>query len=355
MRALCALGLIVLVAAGCGGRKQTALSSALDRVEGSGVPGALAFVRDGGRTTSAAVGYADIDRSVKLRATDRFRVGSVTKTFVATVVLQLVAERRLSIDDPVSRWLPGLLPDGDRITLRDLLAHRSGLPDVADDPLVLDGSRSAWSARRLVASIARRPRTAAPGAAFQYSSTNYLVLGLVVERVTGHSLASLLSTRVFAPLRLERTSYVSGRIHGAHVHGYSRPSHQGVVDPTAQPRDLDRRSVRWAGAAGDVVSTAPDLARFLGALLGGKLLPRAQLREMEAARSRYGLGLGVFTTPCGRAFGHTGNLNGVLTIAWSTRNGERQAIVMANTFPLTADGDIALRGLAVEAFCGRTG
>jgi D-alanyl-D-alanine carboxypeptidase len=355
MRAFCALGLIVVVASGCGGEKQTPLSNALDRVERAGVPGVLAFVRDGSRTTSAAVGYSDVGRSVKLRTTERFRVGSVTKTFVATVVLQLAAEHRLRIDDPVSRWLPGLLPDGDRITLRDLLAHRSGLPDVADDPLVLDGPRSEWSARRLVASIARRPRTAAPGASFQYSSTNYLVLGLVADRVTGRSLGSLLASRVFAPLRLERTAYVSGRIDGTHVHGYSRPSHQGVVDPAAQPRDLDGRSARWAGAAGDVVSTAPDLARFLAALLGGKLLPRAQLREMEAARSRYGLGLGVFTTPCGHAWGHTGNLNGVLTIAWSTRDARRQAIVMANTFPLTADADIALRALAVEAFCGRTG
>jgi D-alanyl-D-alanine carboxypeptidase len=283
-----AIGLLAVVAAGCGGSKPATLVPRLDDVVHAGVPGALVLLEDGDRTQTAAVGYADLDPRVELRPTDRFRIGSVTKTFVATVVLQLAAEHRLRLDDPVSRWLPRLLPDGRRITLRDLLSHRSGLADVADDPTVLAGLRSEWS----------------------------------------------------------------GRVLGRYVHGYSRPSHQGVVDPAAEATDLDGRSARWAGAAGDLVASAPDLARFFRALLGGELLPAAQLHAMETVRSRYGLGLGVFSTACGRAWGHTGNLNGLLTIAWSSRDGRRQAIVMANSFPLTAAADVALRALAVDAFCG---
>jgi D-alanyl-D-alanine carboxypeptidase len=347
-----AIGLLAVVAAGCGGSKPATLVPRLDDVVHAGVPGALVLLVDGDRTQTAAVGYADLDPRVELRPTDRFRIGSVTKTFVATVVLQLAAEHRLRLDDPMSRWLPRLLPDGRRITLRDLLSHRSGLADVADDPTVLAGPRSEWSARRLIALAAREPRTASPGAAFHYSSTNYLVLGLVVERVTGTSLATQLSKRLIEPLGLKDTEYVAGRVLGRHVHGYSRPSHQGVVDPAAEATDLDGRSARWAGAAGDLVASAPDLARFFRALLGGELLPAAQLHAMETVRSRYGLGLGVFSTPCGRAWGHTGNLNGLLTIAWSSRDGRRQAIVMANSFPLTAAADVALRALAVDAFCG---
>jgi D-alanyl-D-alanine carboxypeptidase len=343
--------LVVLLLAGCGGSQPKRLDAAVERVVSAGVPGALAVVRNGNRTHTAVAGLADVAVRRKLHADDRFRVGSVTKTFVATIVLELAAEQRLRLDDPVARRLPGLLPDGGRITIRDLLAHRSGLADVADDSAVLGGARSDWPPRRLVALVARRPRIAAPGGAFHYSSTNYLVLGLLVERVTGRSLATELRRRIVGPLRLTDTTYRPGPLAGRHVHGYRLASHQGVVDPTAAPRDLERRSARWAGASGDLVSSAGDLARFLAALLGGDLLPARELRAMEAVNPRYGLGLAVYPTRCGLAWGHTGNLNGVLTIAWSTRDGRRQAVVMANAYPLPAAADVALRRAAVRAFC----
>jgi D-alanyl-D-alanine carboxypeptidase len=344
--------LVVLLLAGCGGSSRPQrLDVALKRVFSDGVPGALALVREDDRTQTAVVGLADLASQRKLRVEDRFRVGSVTKTFVATIVLELAAEKRLRLDDPVARRLPGLLPDGGRITIRDLLAHRSGLPDVADDPAVLNGVRSDWPPRRLVALVARRPRTAASGGTFHYSSTNYLVLGLLVERVTGRSLGVELRRRIIEPLRLTDTAYRPEPLAGRHVHGYRLASHQGVVDPTAAPRDLERRSVRWAGASGDLVSSARDLARFLAALLGGDLLPVRELRAMEAVSPRYGLGLAVYPTRCGLAWGHTGNLNGVLTIAWSTRDGRRQPVVMANAYPLPAAADVALRRAAVSAFC----
>jgi D-alanyl-D-alanine carboxypeptidase len=348
------LALVVLLLAGCGGGSHASnLDAAVNRVVSAGVPGTLALVRDGDHTQTAATGLADVGARRKLRPEDRFRVGSVTKTFVATIVLELAAEKRLRLDDPVARWLPGLLPDGGRITIRDLLAHRSGLADIADDPQVLNGARSDWSPRRLVALMARQPRIAAPGGAFHYSSTNYLVLGLLVERVTGRSLAAELRQRIVEPLRLADTIYQPGRLGGRHVHGYRLASHQGVVDPRAAPRDLEARSARWAGPSGDLVSSARDLAHFLAALLGGHLLPARELRAMEAVSPRYGLGLAVFPTRCGLAWGHTGNLNGILTIAWSTRDGRRQAVVMANAYPLPAAADVALRRAAVTAFCGR--
>jgi D-alanyl-D-alanine carboxypeptidase len=335
------LAAMLLLVGGCGGSHSSTLAKSLEPVVAGGVPGAFVVVRDGDRTRRAAVGTIDQDA--------RFRIGSVTKTFVATLALQL----RLPLDAVLSRWLPGLLPAGDRITMRDLLAHRSGLPDVADDPAVLDGPRSTWSARRLIAAVARRPRTGRPGGAFGYSSTNYLVLGLILERATGRSLFALLAQRVFGPLGLTQTSYVPGPLEIPHVHGFSLPWHQGIVDPSAEPRDLERRSARWAGASGDVVSSASDLMRFFRVLLQGHLLPRDQLRKMETIRGRYGLGLAVYPTPCGRAWGHTGNLNGVLTIAWNTRDARRQVVLVANEYPLSAAADTGLHRAAVAAFCGR--
>jgi D-alanyl-D-alanine carboxypeptidase len=350
-RGLAALA-VLLLAAGCGG-SASRLDAAVKQVVSAGVPGVLVLVRDGDRTQTAAAGLADLAAHRKLRPEGQFRVGSVTKTFVATIVLELAGEGRLRLDDPVGRWLPGLLTDGGRITIRDLLAHRSGLADVADDPAVLNGSRSDWSPRRLIALVARRPRVGTPGGAFHYSSTNYLVLGLLVERITGRSVAAELRRRIIRPLHLRATEYRPGPLSGPYVHGYRLVSHQGVVDPAAAPRDLELQSARWAGASGDLVSSAGDLARFLSALLGGNLLPPRELRAMEAVSPRYGLGLAVYQTRCGPAWGHTGNLNGVLTIAWSTRDGRRHAVLMANAYPLPAAADVALRRAAVTAFCGR--
>lgn len=350
---LAASAVLVVLLAGCGGSHEPRLDAAVNRVVSAGVPGALALVRDGDRTRTVAAGLADVGVRRKLRPDDRSRVGSVTKTFVATIVLELAAEKRLRLDESIARRLPGLLRDGDRITIRDLLAHRSGLADVADDPAVLNGLRSDWAPRRLVALVARRPRIGAPGGAFHYSSTNYLVLGLLVERVTGRSLATELRRRIVEPLRLADTTYQPRPLAAPHVHGYRLASHQGVVDPAAAPRDLEGRSARWAGASGDLVSSARDLARFLAALLGGHLLQARELRAMEAVSPRYGLGMAVYPTRCGLAWGHTGNLNGVLTIAWSTRDGRRQAVLMANAYPLPAAADTALRQAAVTAFCGR--
>jgi D-alanyl-D-alanine carboxypeptidase len=344
--------LALLVVAGCGGDHASKLTAAVDRVVASGAPGALVLVREGDRTQTAVAGLSDVGARVRLGASDRFRIGSVSKTFVATVVLQLAAERRLRIDDPVDRWLPGLLAGGDRITIRQLLSHRSGLSDVADEPTVLDGSRSSWSPQRLVAFAARQPLTGPPGREFHYSNTNYLLLGLIVERVTGRGIASQLDRRIIRPLRLTATTLTPGPIPGEHVHGHSLPSHQGLVDPDGTLRDLETRSTRWAGASGDVVSSASDVARFLAALLHGDLLPPAQLRAMERVQPRYGLGLAAYRTRCGRAWGHTGNLNGVITVAWSTRDGRRQVVAMANAYPLPRAAEVALRRAAVEAFCG---
>jgi len=315
------------------------------------VPGSVVLVRDRGHVDAWAAGYADVETQRKVRANDRFRVGSVTKTFVATVVLQLAAERRLRLEDSVEHWLPGLIPGGRRITVRELLSHRSGLPDVADDPLVLHGFRSAWSPRRLAAFEARQERTSPPGAAYHYSSTNYLILALIVERVTGHTLADELDRRVIEPLRLSSTTYVPGSIRSAHVHGYRLPSHQGIVDPAGALRDLEGQSAVWADGSGDLVSSARDLATFFAALLGGRLLPGAQLQAMEQLHPTYGLGLATYPTRCGRAWGHTGNLNGIVSIAWSTRDGARQVVAMANVYPMPQEAETALRRVAVTAFC----
>jgi D-alanyl-D-alanine carboxypeptidase len=324
----------------------------------AGSPGALVLVEHGASRTQAAVGLADLRGRVALRGGDRFRAGSITKSFVAVVVLQLVREGRLSLDDSVQRRLPGLVPNGRLVTIRQLLAHTSGIADYTADELFLRRTASepgrTWRPRELVDRAVRMGPVGPPGGRFSYASTNYILLGLVVERVTGTTVGEQLQRRIFAPLRLRDTSFVPGaRVTGRHAHGYAPSAHDGIVGSLATARDRSAASASWAWAAGAVVSSAPDLSRFFRALLAGRLLPKRLLEQMRPAPgARYGLGLATFRTPCGPAVGHTGNLLGTVSAAWSTPDGGRRVVGMTNSYPLSPAADTAFRHLLETAFCG---
>src|SRR3954452_7262678 len=247
-------------------QRASALERDLDRVVAAGVPGAVLLVRDGDRTIRLTSGNGNVRPRTPIRAGDRFRVGSITKTFVATVVLQLVAEQRLTLEDSVARWLPGVVPDGERITVRHLLNRTSGLFAFGGDHgFVTHASRDplrVWTPREIVAIATAHPPTFAPGAGWSYSDTNYYVLGLIVEAATGRSLADELRRRIFLPLRLHATSLPAGPgLAGRHAHGYFLQPPQDVT--------VGSPSVQWA--AGALVSNADDLARFFRALLGGRV------------------------------------------------------------------------------------
>lgn len=330
------------------------LGTLLDRVVAAGAPGVLAVVREDGEVHSEARGFADRSRSIRMRPDERFRIGSVTKTFVAALVLRLAEDGRLRLDDSVERWLPGLIPGGRAITVRHLLSHTSGLFDYVEDARVLRDHERRWSPRELVSlAIAHPPERSPPGRSFAYSSTNYLVLSLIAEEAGGAPLGRQLRERLFEPLGLRNTSFVPGEIRGRHVHGHRPPSHQGIV--TGPPVDTSEEPAWWTWAAGGIVSTADDVQRFFAALLRGRLLGPAFLREMEtlvpAGRNRYGLGIATFPTRCGPAWGHTGNAQGTIAVAWNTRDASRQLVLVVNTYPLSAELEAAVRRVQVAAFC----
>ena len=343
------------VGAGAAPGAEPSLDERLAAVVAAGTPGALVRVDEGPVHVSDARGVAVVHPRTPLRSDERFRAGSITKTFVAVVALQLVDEKRLGLDDTVERLLPGLVPGGDTITIRDLLGHTSGLADYTAVPGFLDRTLRAptrrWTPQELVRlAIGRGP--AGPVGRFSYSSTNYILLGLTVERVAGLPLGDQLRRRIITPLRLRGTSYVVGAVGGRHVHGYTPSQHDGVVGSIAAARDRDGASASWAGPAGALVSTAPDLSRFFGALLQGRLLPPRLLALMRPApAARYGLGLAAFRTPCGTAIGHTGNLLGVVSAVWNSADGRRRVVAMSNSYPLSPDADTAMRRLLETAFC----
>jgi len=359
------LALVVLATAGAAAIiiSGTALrgdSSApsVEEVVDAGSPGALLLVDDGSSRKEKTSGLAVMKGRVPLNAHDRFRVGSITKSFVAVVVLQLVGEHRLSLRDTVERWLPGLVPGGSRITLRELLAHRSGLADYADDVdfvrRTVAQPRRRWTPRELVAVALAEGRVAPPGKEFAYASTNYILLGMVIERATGTSLGRQLRRRIFAPLGLKDTLFrYDLRKSRPYAHGYAPSLHDGIVGSLATARDRSTVTTSWAWAAGSIVSTASDLSRFFGALLRGRLLPPRLLELMRPAPgSRYGLGLASFRTPCGTAVGHTGALLGTVSAAWSSRDGHRRVVAMSNSLPLAAPAGVAFRTLLDDSFCG---
>jgi len=198
-----------------------------EQVKESGAPGAVALVRTAKGTWHGAVGFSNLSAKRTMRASDRFSVGSVTKTFVATVVLQLVGEHRLRLDDTVERWLPGLLPEGSKISIRRLLNHTSGVFNYLDDRTfearLERNPHLVVSPRAKIALAASHSLNFRPGTSWSYSNTNYLVLRLIVEKATNNTIAEELTRRIFKPLGLDHTAFESpGHQHpGSRMRGYN--------------------------------------------------------------------------------------------------------------------------------------
>ncbi len=321
------------------------LRHALDRYVASGVPGAVVLVRDGNRTTRITSGAGRLNSREPIRATDRFRVGSLTKTYTATVVLQLVGEGRLSLQDTVERWLPGRVPNGEHVTVRQLLMHTSGLGDYFQhpgffDPFFAGDVQHFWTPRDVIDAAVAEPPVFAPGTAWQYSNTGYVLLGLVVQSATGESIQSHLQRRIFGPLRLRDTSFdVQPVMAGRHAHGYSR-----LTSPSQDLVDVTDWSPSYAWSAGAIVSTADDTATFYAALLAGRVLRPALLEQMKTtvpigagAEENYGMGLwhsrNISTVEgaqlsCGAAWGHDGDLLGYHADAFVSADRRRVAVLL---------------------------
>lgn len=326
------------------------LQGLLDEIVALGAPGVLAFVDDGsGPAWRGASGAARLDPRVPLRPSARFRVGSITKTMVATVALQLVGEGKLRLDDTVERWLPGVVPNGDTITLRHLLNHTSGVYNYTDDPvflrLLVEDPLRTLTPREIVAMATAHPPLFAPGESWSYSNTGYILTGLIIRAASGSTLKAELESRIFAPLGMGDTSFpvTDPGIDGYHARGYLLPGNPYY--PTDVPVDVTRFNPSWAWAAGAVVSTAKDLSTFYSALLGGQLLRPVLLAQMlDTVRldpiSGYGLGIISYRTVCGTAWGHTGGVPGYNTFAFNTRGGDGSAVVMITTDPDAETGPL---------------
>jgi D-alanyl-D-alanine carboxypeptidase len=309
-----------------------ALQSELQRRR---IPGAVVGVRTPGYGSwTAALGVADIARGTPMTTATHLRIGSVTKTFTGTVVLQLAAEGKLSLDDPISRYVPDV-PGGEAITLRRLLDMTSGLFSYTEDDGFLeragaDGHGRRWTTDELLEIAFARDPYFAPGEGYHYSNTNTVLLGLAVEKVTGHPLRRELQRRIFGPLGMRGTVLPSDgtRIAAPASRGYNFDAPGGVVEGDAAavadwtagtPEDLTKLDASWAWAAGGAVSTIGDLLRWATALGTGSLLDARMQRERlswipissEPGAPKYGLAIAEFDG----AIGHNGRLPGYTSFA----------------------------------------
>jgi D-alanyl-D-alanine carboxypeptidase len=262
------------------------LDAAIAGLPNSTVTGALVKIGGAAGHWSGTSGIADLRTAAPVRQDGLFRIGSVSKVFTAAVILQLAAEHRIQLDQPVQRYLPGLLPASyPPITVRQLLDHTSGLPSPdlpfqSDPQWFVDHRFDSWTPEQVVASAVRQPMIFTPGTQQQYAGINYYVAGLLVERVTGHSFAHEVQRRIVRPLGLRHTSVpdrFTMTIPGPHAHGYVTVPADGantLVDVTEQSP--------WPWAEGGMISTAGDLTTMIRALVGGRLLPPAQMRDLFA-------------------------------------------------------------------------
>ncbi len=293
--------------------------------------------RDGDHVELGVAGAADVAAGTAVTPDTVFRTGSVAKTFVATVMLQLAAEGVVSLDDSVEQWLPGLVPDGASITIRQLLGNRSGLFDFFDDPQALAPYLAGdvghvWSPEQLVAMATAHAPNFAPDSAALYSNTDYTLVGMIIERATSRTVADEVATRIVEPLGLSHTTIpVDGTLDAPYAHGYAADA--GMQDVTAVDPSL-------SSFGGNLVSTPADLAVFFDALFGGRLLAPESLAEMTTTTVALhgevlGLGLQVVELPCGTFIGHSGSTPGYKAAAFTDRSRDREFVVVVNS--LTQD------------------
>ncbi|WP_405960708.1 beta-lactamase family protein [Streptomyces sp. NBC_00024] len=368
------------------GLDRAELRATLDAIHEAGMYGTYSSVRDGRQRWTGASGLADVDTGREVTPNMRHRVGSISKTFTSVAIMQQVERGRIALDAPVTDYVPDLFDAsdadrerGDAITVRMLLNHTSHIGDyvLGAFPSLAQNSTTSLDEGRfrsiapgelvrlgLAADATGRPG-AQPGS---YSNTNYVIAGLILEKVTGQKASTYITRHVIDRAGLRDTSYPrTAHIKGPHAKMYE--SFYGIIDP---PRDYSVYDMSWAYTAGAIVSTTDDLNRFYRTLLTGGLVSRASLAEMQrtvpvevapGAAIDYGLGIYTLDLPgCGRFWGHDGGVFGAGTISLTREDGKRQLSMGWNLMKyqrLNADGtalepspiDEAINGHLAEALC----
>jgi D-alanyl-D-alanine carboxypeptidase len=362
------------------GQDRPDLQKAIEEIVDSGFTGITLRVHDERGEWVGSAGVAELGGAAKPPVNGHARIGSNTKTFTATLVLRLVAEGEIELDTPAADYLPEFGLDR-RITVRMLLQHTSGLfnftGEVYDDGSIVHGipvpygtTGKEWVDSRfhtyrpedLVRLALSKPARFEPGTGWSYANTNYVLARLLIEKVTGRSLAEEMQQRILGPIGLSGTVVpdASPELPEPHAHIYYRYEEDGQQKTI----DITRHNPSWVSTGGDMISTTKDLHTFISALIGGKLLPAPLLAEMCTPHTTglpnmdYGLGVFVQKTDCGgTVITHNGGTVGSMTLMYSTPDGSKTLTAVLNWvddagLSMAAMVQRAQQRLVNEVFCG---
>lgn len=237
------------------------------------VPGlAFAIIKDGKVVRTGAYGLADIENDAKVKPNSVFEIGSVTKQFTAALIMQLKEQGKLSLSDPISKFLPDVQDSWKNLTIQQLLNHTSGLPDYLS-PLLGFSMRKDYKTTELMAILDKKPLDFQPGSSWMYSNTGYYLMGMIIEKLTGKDYKDVLSEQIFKPLAMNDSDYLQvWKVYKNRAFGYQPATKEYRVPETLRPSA--------AYSAGAIVSTAPDMAKWVIALTSGKVVKLESLKEM---------------------------------------------------------------------------
>ncbi|MES5865807.1 serine hydrolase [Bacillus cereus group sp. RP32] len=323
-------------------KKRTSIEQVIDKAaDAKNIPGVIVTVKNGEASWAYASGEGNIERNHKVDADSAFRIGSTTKTFVATVVLQLAGEKKLSLDDTVEKWLPGLIKgkgyDGSKITIRQLLNHTSGIADYLTPDLkekLIENPSENYTAEQLIS----RALQLEPVKGWSYSNTNMVIIGLLIQKVTGESYAEQIQKRIIDPLSLKETVLPGSSM------DIPKKNARGYLNTGDKLVDITLFNPSFANASGEMISTGEDMTTFFRALLGGKLLTPEMQKEMvthtvDTPLGKYGLGIHATKLPDGtEVWGHGGGIPGFTNFAGGTKDG--QHVISININVLGAEKQI---------------
>jgi CubicO group peptidase (beta-lactamase class C family) len=294
--------LMLMAACAVGAEPDAARMDAVvaSRVEAGQFSGSVLVQRGEETIFAKSVGWADAEHDVSNRAETRFRIGSITKQFTAAAVLLLEQDGKLSVQDPVSAHMPDAPDAWKEITIHHLLTHTSGIPNFTALPEYRELKLTQVTPADLVKTFRDKPLEFEPGSRFQYSNSGYLLLGYLVEKVSGERYEELLRSRIFAPLEMRSSGYDHNTVIVEHrASGYTR-------GPDGKHRNADYINMSVPHAAGGLYSTTNDLCRWMRGLFGGKVLSDASLKKMITPNlDSYAYGLVT-----GKSVGHTSVAHG---------------------------------------------
>lgn len=283
-----------------------------------------------------AIGHADWQKTLPVSTAMHLRIGSVTKLFIGNLVLILRDEGKLAIDHTISRYVPGV-PNGDRITLRQLANHTSGLPDAISDPAFQDAivadPAKVWTSREILARAFSLDPSFPPGDSWEYSNTNTILLALAAEKATGRPIADLLREKIFTPLGMKHTGFPpQGKLPSPHPRAYRHGRWNRPIGYGRVLRDVTAYNASWTNAAGDLSSTIGDLQRASRPLCLGTLLREDSRRILhdwhETGEQGYRYG---FCIESWNGFiGHRGDVPGYQAVIAHDETSDRTFAIVAN-------------------------